>query len=277
VVTPAQIFIFTDISVYQMTLGSLPLFRRIDTDFVNLATIIAFLGIASPPSPPNAILVSQGSAIICGTWVPLASAQAFVQEYPVSDLDTFLSDVLFERFPSALQDFHRSSTPGRLLNQFGPHFKSTIEAKQRSYSNLRNEAEFRGAGEPWDRDRISDWDAEDPLLSSHPPFSLGLANLWRPPEEELVPETPLSPSEQEMFYALCSAPDWERENPIPSSTLCKEGATSKDADDDADDDSAPARARDQPRRRSKRVANANAIATRTRTRSQKRGSRNSLS
>jgi hypothetical protein len=89
-----------------------------------------------------------------------------------------------------------------------------------------------------------------------------------------VPETPLSPTEQEMFYALCSAPDWE--SSLPSPTMCNEEAKSRNAEEDAEDDS-PARARDQPRRRSKRVANANAIATRTRTRSQKRGSRNSLS
>ena len=267
---------FIGISVYQMALGSLPLFRRIDTDFVNLSPIITHLGLTSDPLSPNAILVNQGSAIVCGTWVPLASAQAFVREHPLPDnpLETFLSDVLFERFPSALQDFHRSNAPGRLLNQFGPHFQSTVEAKRRSRTALRNEVEFRGAGELWEMGSMSDWDVEDQLLSSHPPFSLGLVNLRRPPEEELVPETPLSPTEQEMFYALCSAPDWE--NFLPSPTMCNEEAKSRNAEEDAEDDS-PARARDQPRRRSKRVANANAIATRTRTRSQKRGSRNSLS
>jgi hypothetical protein len=266
----------TDISVYQMILGSIPLFRRIDTDFVNVSPIIAHLSIALPPPSPNAVLVNQGSAMVCGTWVPLASAQAFVREHPLPDnlLETFLSDALFECFPSALQDFHQSNAPGRLLNQFGPHFKSTIEAKRRSRSMARNDVEFGCASEPWETDPVSDWDADN-LLSGHLPFSLGLAGLKRPPEEELVPETPLSPTEQEMFYALCSLPDWEKENPSPSA-LSSEVSALKDAEEDAEDDSTPARVRDQPRRRSKRVANANAIATRTRTRSQKPGSRNSL-
>lgn len=261
-----------------MTLGYMSLFRRIDTDFVNLSPIIAYLDVTPPSSSSTAIVVSQGSASICGTWVPLAAAQAFVREHPFPDglLDTFLSDVLFEHFPSALQDFHRSNAPGRLLHQFGPHFKSTIEAKRRSRSALQNEVEFRATGELWETDLVSNWDVEDHLLSSHPPFSLGLANLRGPPEEELVPETPLSPTEQEMFYTLCSLPDWEKEISFPSHTNRKEEAAVRDTDD-ADDDSTPARARDRPRRRSKRVANANAIATRTRTRSQKRGSRNSLS
>jgi hypothetical protein len=257
-----------------MMLGSLPLFRRIDTDFVNFSSIIAHLDMAPPLS--NAMLVSQGSAIVCGTWVPLASAQAFAREHPLPDnpLEIFLSDVLFERFPSALQDFHRSNAPGRLLNQFGPHFKSTVEAKQRSHLALRNEVEPRAAGDPWEPTSVSDWDVDDHLLSSHP---LGLASLRRPPEEELVPETPLSPTEQEMFYALCSAPDWEKETSLPSPAMCNEEGKLGNSEEDPEDDSARARARDQPRRRSKRVANANAIATRTRTRSQKRGSRNSLS
>jgi len=262
------------ISVYQMILGPLPLFRRIDTDFVNLSPIIAHFGLASPLAL-NSVLVSQGSAIVCGTWVPLASAQAFVREHPLASslLETFLSDALFERFPSALQDFHRSNASGRSLNQFGPHFRSTLAAKRRCRSTVQTEMEYIGAGEPWNTDLVSDWDAED-HLSSHPPFFLALANLRRPPEEEVVPETPLSPTEQEMFYTLCSAPDWDKESSLPLQTMYH---TEVHADEDAEDDLGPTRTRDQPRRRSKRVANANAIATRTRTRSQKRGARNSLS
>jgi hypothetical protein len=265
----------TGISVYQMTLGSLPIFRRIDTDFVNLCPIIKHLDTTSPPAFPNAVIINHGSVAICGTWVPLASAQAFVREHPVSGslLDTFLSDALFELFPPALQDFHRSNASGRLLNHFGPHFRSTMQARRRSRSNSQSEVEYIGACEPWGTDAVSDWGVEDHLLSSHPPFFLGLADLRGQPEEH-VPETPLSPTEQEMFYTLCSVQDWEKENLSPSQTLYNEEAK---RDEDGEDDSGPARARDQPRRRSKRVANANAIATRTRTRSQKRGSRNSLS
>jgi len=263
------------ISVYQMTLGSSPLFRRIDTDFVNLSPIVAHLGIA-PASFPGAVVVNQGTAFICGTWVPLASAQSFVRQHPLPNdiLETFLSDLLFERFPSALQDFHRSSAPGRLLNQFGPHFKSTLEARRRSQSILRNEVEVTEPGEPWEG-LMSDWDVEDHRLSTPPPFSLALAALRRSPEEEVVPETPLSPTEQEMFHTLCVMSDWEKENLVPSSTVCKEAAS----DETVGEDSAQTLVCDQPRRRSKRVANANAnaIASRTRTRSQKRNSHNSLS
>jgi hypothetical protein len=262
-----------------MTLGSLLLFRRIDTDFVNLSPVVAYLGIA-PTSSPGAVIINQGSAIICGTWVPLASAQSFVRQHPLPNnlLETFLSDLLFERFPSALQDFHRSNAPGRLLNHFGPHFRSTVEAKRRSQYMFRNEVEIGEAGEPWDRGLASDWDVEDNLLSTHPPFSLALAALRRSTEEEIVPETPLSPTEQEMFHTLCVMPDWEKENVVPPSTVRKE-ATSKDVREGAEEGSAPAPPCDQPRRRSKRVAiaNANAIATRTRMRSQKPNSHNSLS
>lgn len=268
--------------MYQMTLGSSPLFRRIDTDFVNLSPIVAYLGIV-PTLSPGAVVVSQGSAIICGTWVPLASAQSFIRQHPLPNnlLEIFLSDLLFERFPSALQDFHRSNAPGRLLNHFGPHFRSTVEAIRRSQSIHRNEMEIREASELSDRGIISDWDAEDNLFSTRPPFSLALAALRQSTEEEIVPETPLSPTEQEMFRTLCVMSDWEKENVVPQSvvpqsTVRKEEVTSKDVQGGAGDDSAPP-PRDQPRRRSKRVANANAIATRTRTRSQKRSSHNSLS
>jgi hypothetical protein len=265
------------ISVYQMTFGSSPLFRRIDTDFVNLSPIVAYLGIL-PTSCPGAVVVNQGTAFICGTWVPLASAQSFVRQHPLPNnlLDTFLSDLLFERFPSALQDFHRSNAPGRLLSQFGPHFRSTLGAKRHSQSILRNEAEVRETDEPWEGGLMSHWEVEDHLLSTHPPFSLALAALRRSPEEDVVPETPLSPTEQEMFQTLCAMPDWEKENLVPPSTVRKEVPTSKHVEDGAENESASALVHDQPRRRSKRVANANAIASRTRARSQKRNSHNSL-
>jgi hypothetical protein len=124
------LIIFSGISVYQMTLGTHTLLRRLDTDFVNLSPIVAYSGAPYPvlSTIPNATVISRGSAAVAGTWVPLSAAQAYVRDHPVADnvLDVFLSDKLFERFPSALQDFSRSSTSGWTLNQFGPHFGSTL-------------------------------------------------------------------------------------------------------------------------------------------------------
>lgn len=261
------------ISVYQVILGAASLFRRIDTDFVNLTPITEYLGVALPSVPHSAVIVSHGSSIVCGTWVPLSFAQEFVRDRPLPSgvVDHFLSDALFELFPSALQDFHRTSAPGRLLNQFGPHFKSTVEAKRGSDSTIQGDIGFRAVRESWEK--IPGWDIDDDgLLSSHPPISLALAALRQSPEEDVVPETPLSPTEQEMFHTLCGMPEWEKENVM----ACKE--TSPQGEEDAEDDTAPSRSRDhQPRRRSKRVAMAAAIATRPRTRSQKLNSHNSLS
>lgn len=139
-------------------LGPFQLLRRIDSDFVNLSPIIAYSGTAGIPTstaaagdsgiseqtetPPtaapssanvvtNATVITSGSPEICGTWVTLAAAQAYVRDHLPSGiarrgLEQFLSDTLVEKFPSALQDFHRLNAGLRALNQFGRHFESTL-------------------------------------------------------------------------------------------------------------------------------------------------------
>jgi hypothetical protein len=52
---------------------------------------------------------------------------------------------------------------------------------------------------------------EDHILSVHPPFHQLALKPIKPPgaEEILSTDTPLSPTEEEMFHTLCGIPDWE--------------------------------------------------------------------
>ena len=291
------------ISVYQMTLGSSPLLRRIDTDFVNISPIANYFSIPPPPTP-NAMVISKGSAVVLGTWVPLASAQAFVREHPLPGgfLDIFLSDSLFERFPPALQDFHRSNAPGRLLNQFGPHFSSTTLEVQR-HSQWPSRTDFptvnwtQHQSQQWGREPVSEWDILDDLnvtpmnsVLARPavnPFPMVLIPL--DDDAAKLEETPLSATEQEMFHALCAIPDWEKENSPPTATtMTPRKATLVDEPTVVCEEAAIATSpvacvtspppADPPLRRSKRVANANAnaVAAKTRASSRRRSARNSL-
>ena len=252
------------ISVYQMTLGSSLILRRIDTDFVKVTPIFDFLGLELPPlsSILHAMNVNQGSYVVCGLWAPVSVVRQIFRDQPLVGI--FLSDQLNERFPSALQDFHRSNTQGRSLNQFGPHFRSTLEAKRESLSTFRLELPPADLGRPWDKGMPSPWDVEDHLLSVHPPFALASAAFATPPKSPESPretETPLSPTEEEMFRTLCSSTDWEA-----SATQIAPLVEEKPA---------IFVTRDRPLRRSKRVSTA--TSTRSGTRSSKRGSRSSLS
>ncbi|KAJ6513858.1 hypothetical protein C8R47DRAFT_962663 [Mycena vitilis] len=220
------------ISVYQMALGALTLLRRLDTDFVNLSPIVTISGAPYPvlSTIPNATVVSRGSAAVAGTWVPLSAAQAYVRDHPLPGgvLDVFLSDALFERFPSALQEFHKSSSSGRTLNQFGPHFGSTLQATQ----------------------LCSQTDRREPDISSL--LTPTVAN----PDVDATPEQPpLSSTEQQMFRELCITTDWDKDASLspPPSPLS----------DVPDVDLEPERP-GRPLRRSKRVADA--MSTRSRRR-----------
>ena len=170
----------TDISVYQMILGSMIFLRRIDTDFVNLTPIIHYTGAPFPilNSISNLTIINKGSPTVAGTWVPLTAAQAYTRGHslPENVLETFLSDKLHEEFPQALQDFHLSNTPGRMLNQFGRHFGSTLEAMQ---------SESTRSASPLGETQKVDM------------------------EGGLCVDSPLSASEQEMFHALCNIPEEE--------------------------------------------------------------------
>lgn len=255
-----------------MLLGSFSLLRRIDTDFVNLSPIIAYTGAPCPPlaTIPNSTVITKGSAAVSGTWVPLAAAQAYVRDHPLQGgpLDIFLSDVLFERFPTALQDFHKSSSPGRMLNHFGPHFGSTLQASQLTVQTDAPEGNSWGAG----------WPQED-AAQSNGGFALSTALSLCEKNEEA--EVPLSATEQEIFHALCVIPDWDKENtPSPKLMLVDEKATTVVSEKttvriDGEGvlmDTTAAERSDRPLRRSKRVADA-AMAAQTRTRSRKGTSR----
>jgi hypothetical protein len=260
-----------------MTLGSSPLLRRIDTDFVNLSPVIKFLGLSTPslPALPNATVISNSSSSVTGTWVPLSTAQSFVKDHPLPAglLDIFLSNSLFERFPSALHDFHRSNTPGRLLNKFGPHFKSTLDQQHSSQLTIRTDPPFREEGRsPWEREPVSDWDVEDHLLSIHPPLGLTHAMHLTSSEVADVVETPLSSTEQEMFHTLCAVQDWDKEGSAPPIMSAPPESLAEETVDEEDEVAPPLR--DRPLRRSKRVANISAAASRPRTRSQRRSTRN---
>jgi hypothetical protein len=248
-----------------MRLGSFSLLRRIDTDFVNLSPIVAYSCATYPvlSTIPNAAVVTKGSPTVSGTWVPLSAAQAFVRNHPLEGgpLDIFLSDVLFERFPTALQDFHRSSTPGRLLNHFGPPFGSTLQATQLFVHT--------------DSPSWTGWLQEEP----QPVPARQLSASEKHSDEA---EIPLSATEQEIFHALCDSPDWDKEN-TPSSPrviqmdekvanmeLDAEGALEHAITNVAD---ARLDRRERPLRRSKRVADALAAQSRVRP-TRRGGSRN---
>ncbi|KAF7363284.1 hypothetical protein MSAN_00983600 [Mycena sanguinolenta] len=187
------------ISVYQMTLKTHTLLRRLDTDFVNLSPIVAY---ANTPYPvlstiPNATVISRGSAAVKGTWVPLSAAQAYVRDHPLPKgvLDVFLSDALSERFPPALQEFARGSdgngSVGRALGQFGAHFGSTLQATQLCQSSSNGSSPRR---EP---DNI--------ITSLYAPISV--------PDTEVDATEPLSSTEQQIFRELCITTDWDKESP----------------------------------------------------------------
>lgn len=244
-----------------MTLGSSLILRRIDTDFINISPLIDFLGIESPPlsSVPNVVIVSHGSAAVCGSWIPVAVARELIGEQPL--VNVFLSDQLNERFPPALQEFHRSNMHGRSLQQFGSQFRSTVEAKRESQSSFKLELPPRYSEAGWEKGLSSAWDVEDHLLSVHPPFAIAAAmrGTAAPATEDVLElQTPLSPTEEAIFQTLCLDSDWE---PTPAQSPeieeVSESPLSKEAP-----------AGDRILRRSRRVANAS--SSRPCTRSYKR-------
>ena len=283
-----------------MVLGSSHIFRRIDTDFVNVSPVLQFLGL-SPPDPdtlPSAVIISRGDPLICGTWVDLATARGLVRDEPL--VRTFLSDELHEKFPQPLRDFYHRSQQGRSLKQFGPPFQSIPDANTNADAKRETVATFRMELPS----RARRWAVEDHLLSVHPPFALRAAAVVAVNADDVIaPETPLSPTEEEIFQTLCGASDWDASPPPASASAapcvdapCVVDEEDADAEADADAGDAPApepepvpvatstrvepsacrerekeRERERPLRRSKRVANAAFI--RSRTRSAKRGSR----
>lgn len=193
-----------------MVLGSSHIFRRIDTDFVNVSPVLVFLGLPlpDPETLPSSVVVNRGDPLICGTWVDLATARSLVHDEPL--VRTFLSDELHTKFPQPLQDFHHSSQHGRSLKQFGPPFQSILDAN--SADAKRDSVHFRMELPP----RVRRWAVEDHLLSVHPPFALRAAPVMSLNSDDvIVPETPLSPTEEEIFQTLCGGTDWDTSSPAP--------------------------------------------------------------
>lgn len=278
---------YPGISVYQMIFESSFFLRRIDTDFVHLTPIMQCFGLGSLPAPvtPNVTEI-HGSAVISGVWVPLVEAQAFVREHPLHSglLNIFLSDVLCEWFPSALQDLHKMSTPGRAFNQFGPDFASTIEAA-RFYPFLKPilNRSWKTAPAPA---------LEEPAVPISSPSALDLLPTSTVDLE--FKDQPLSTTEQEIFHVFCSIPDsdWDNsgtttpcqtsksEAPVVSAEEAESEVQCPDAvsvevppvKDVTPSPRTPVPERsNRPLRRSKRVADA--IAARSRPRSRRRSSK----
>ncbi|TCD65407.1 hypothetical protein EIP91_002706 [Steccherinum ochraceum] len=190
------------VPVYQMMLGSALILRRIDTDYVKISRLHEFLGVdASASAHPDAVEVSQGSTNACGTWVPTGIARQAISDHTV---DAFLSEDLETRFPPTLDELRHSVTQGTLPHPFGRHFQSTIDARRHSFP-FRLQLEPRAAGMAWEA-------VEDHLLSVHPPYALAsaVAPAKLPVGGTEEAQTPLSPSEEEIFHALCGvSDDWE--------------------------------------------------------------------
>lgn len=129
----------------------------------------------------------EGCSSILGTWVPLNHAQKFLQSWPlVPDLLTaFLSNTLYEGFPSSIRNLHRSHAYLRSLQQLGPPFRSMVEHRL-SLS-------------------IDDTTGQTEVGDLIPTF----------PEGTTL-ETPLSVREKEIFQTLCACPDWDIPSPSPA-------------------------------------------------------------
>ncbi|KAI1787895.1 hypothetical protein LXA43DRAFT_676070 [Ganoderma leucocontextum] len=247
------------VAVYQLTWGSSTLLRRVDTDFVNASPISQVLSVAIPTAP-SAVVVTAGSPLVCGTWVPLSVAQDVAKDE--STLTTFLSDGLRLLFPDAIHTLQPAGSLQTTHPQFGHQFESASEARRRGMTSHRLELPPREFEVSW----------EDHLYT-HPPFILATAALdGHGTTMEEIPaavETPLSPTEEEMFHVLCAASEWEA-SPAEECVDQPTEAFSASASLPDMTDSVQGR----PLRRSKRVANA---AATSRTRSSRRGSRTSLS
>jgi hypothetical protein len=236
-----------DISVYQMMLCAFQLLRRIDTDWVNLSPIIALAG-ASPADflesdtlTGAAVVITKGSPRVCGTWVPLAIAQQFVDRHSTSlaaktpngeasilaALAVFLSDNLVKLFPPALEEFHRTVTRAP-LQQFGKHFASTLQATQwasESGIDLHVPSPFAVLESPCGSFLSLSpppLSASSSVSASPSPSEEGLAGtplgldtqqyIFSGENHEHQEEVPLSAKEREIFHELCVIPDWERDS-----------------------------------------------------------------
>lgn len=216
-------------------LGPHQLFRRFDTDFVNLTRVAECL--EAPPSfgpdAPGRELV-EGCPSILGIWVPLNHAQEFVQnqEFVPDALKAFLSNTLHEDFPSSIRNLFRSHEYLRSLRRLGPPFRSMVE-RQLSLS-------------------IDDTTVRAETDTLVPPFPEGIAL-----------DTPLSVKEEEIFQTLCTCLEWDVLSPSPATEPGPKRRQTEERRPPVVQRPSHT-ARSAPLRRSKRVADA--LASRPRTR-----------
>ncbi|KAJ7063128.1 hypothetical protein C8F01DRAFT_1131661 [Mycena amicta] len=216
------------ISVYQTTIGNTVLLRRLDTDFVNLTPIAA---VSRAPFPvlstiPNATVISRGSTVVRGTWVPLSAAQAYVRDHPPEAvaLRVFLSDRLASRFPPALAAWKENASNGRSLGVFGQHFGSTVQPTALCSASVGERREL---------------DVTSLLTPVAPTFTASAVPLGN------CAEPPLSSTEQQIFRELFDTNEWDGDvDSAPPSPL---------SDVPPDEENVPPA---PPLRRSKRVADA---------------------
>lgn len=225
------------IIVYELVLGPHQLLRRFDTDFVNLTRVAECL--EAPPSfgpdVPRRESV-EGSPSILGIWVPLNHAQEFVQNQALvpNILKAFLSNTLFEAFPSSIRNLYRSYDSLRSLQQLGPPFRSMVERPTSPSINTNDTTE----------------QAEIDTLP--PTFPEGATQ-----------EAPLSLKEVEIFRTLCVCSDWDI--PSPSPVVEQKPKKRQVEEKQSPGVQRPSRiAKGPPLRRSKRVAEA--LASRPRAR-----------
>ena len=128
----------------------------------------------------------EGCPSILGIWAPLNHAQRFVQSQPLIPdlLMGFLSNTLYEDFPSSIRNLYRSHAYLRSLQQLGPPFRSMVE-RRLSLS-------------------IDDTTGQTGVITLVPPFSEGT-----------TVDTPLSVKEEEIFQTLCAYSDWDVTSPSP--------------------------------------------------------------
>ncbi|KAF5391341.1 hypothetical protein D9757_002043 [Collybiopsis confluens] len=200
------------IAVYQSSLGSHTLLRRIDTDFVNVTPIIKSTQVPLPNGIHGATIVNKGKSEVKGLWVPVEAVRLYLKEHLQSasstftdfgtTLDVFLSDTLVERFPTALREFVRMTreciAKGTLVRQFGKHFGCDNDPM-----GGPPDPTLMAAAAAKERARLDD-------APTYPSSELSVS---------LVPpaEVPLSATEEELFEE-CVNLEWETDIKIEDAT-----------------------------------------------------------
>lgn len=188
--------------MYQTTLNGIIFLRRVDTDYVNMSAIFDHYGGAQPivASPAPVAIITEGSPMVCGTWVPLSVAQAYVTKQNLSHrpLVEFLSDLLSDRFPPTLKRLGRLHDTVRLYREsFGSLFESTAAARKRALPTpLLCDVDIADVS----------WTQENSVTDRALPYELQhvvTAECSLVPISGPIPELPLSKIEQEIFQEFC--------------------------------------------------------------------------